>query len=101
MPHAAKARVLAEAVRSVPLTEALALDEAAFKAAVTEAAKAEETYLASLRELAGEGSVTGLGGGAAATDPAAKTQFVAGLVESFERLGLNSDAAKVAAGGRR
>lgn len=99
LPQAAKARVLAEAARTVPLTEALALDEAAFKTAVTEAAKAEETYLASLREATGEGAVTGLGSSASATagpDP----EIRKALVESYRARGLSVEAATAAASGR-
>ena len=96
-------------MRDVPLAEAdelrngavvkvLRLDEVAFRAAVTEAAKAEEVYVASLREAAGEGRVTGLG--AATTTPDTAKQFETDLAESFKRLGMSSDAALVAAGGR-
>ncbi len=114
LPLAARDRVLAAAVRDVPLAEAdelrdgaavkvLRLDEATFRTAVAEAAKAEETYVASLREAAGDGRVTGVGAGlgAGTAGPDATKQFETSLAESFKRLGMSSDAALVAAGGRR
>lgn len=54
-------RIVSEATREVPLTDQGALDESAFDTRVDAARTAEETYLASLSEAAGAGSVVGLG----------------------------------------
>jgi len=55
-------RIVAEVTRTVPLTEAGQLDEAALDTATDDARTAEETYLAGLAESAGAGRVFGLGG---------------------------------------
>lgn len=61
LPAATVDRIVEAATRTVPLTEAGALDEAAFDTAVEAARTAEETYLATLAEASGAGRVTGLG----------------------------------------
>jgi hypothetical protein len=98
LPAAAQARVLAQVTAQVPMTEAMALDETAFRTAVTTAAQAEATYIASLRESAGEGRIAGLGDTTAAADTA---KFETDVAEGFVRLGMSESAAKIAAGGRR
>lgn len=55
-------RIVAEATRTLPLTENGRLDEAAFDQAVDTARTAEETYLAGLAESTGAGTVSGFGG---------------------------------------
>jgi hypothetical protein len=99
LPAAAQARVLTQVTAQVPMTEALALDEAAFRTAITTAAQAEATYIASLRESAGEGRVAGLGDTTTAAADTAK--FETDVAEGFVRLGMSESAAKIAAGGRR
>lgn len=61
LPNATVDRIVAEATRTVPLTENGELDQAAFDTATDAARTAEETYLAGLRESAGIGSPRGLG----------------------------------------
>lgn len=61
LPAATVDRIIAEATRTVPLTESGELDTATFDSAVDEARTAEETYLAGLAEAAGAGSVSGFG----------------------------------------
>lgn len=55
-------RIVAESTRTVPLTDAGALDTTALDTAVDAARTAEESYLAGLAEAAGGGSVFGMGG---------------------------------------
>lgn len=55
-------RIVAESTRTVPLTDAGALDTTALDTAVDTARTAEESYLAGLTEAAGGGSVFGMGG---------------------------------------
>jgi hypothetical protein len=99
LPAAAQARVLTQVTAQVPMTEALTLDDVAFRTLVTDAAKAEEAYLASLRESAGEGRVAGLG---APTTTPTDAQRQATREAAFRQLGLSEAAAKTAAtGGRR
>ncbi len=61
LPAATVDRIVAEATRDIPLTDAGALDETAFDAAVESARTAEETYLAGLAESTGSGGITGFG----------------------------------------
>lgn len=55
-------RIVAEATRTVPLTDAGQLDETALDAAVDSARTAEESYLAGLAQASGAGTVSGFGG---------------------------------------
>jgi hypothetical protein len=99
LPAAARDRVLAQVIESVPLTAANALDEAAFRTAVTEAATEMENFVAGLREGAGEGQVAGLGtsaGAGSADVTATRTK----LAERYVARGMSPDAAKIAAAGR-
>ncbi|WP_460871813.1 hypothetical protein, partial [Nocardioides pakistanensis] len=54
-------RIVAEATRTVPLTESGQLDETRLDTAVDAARTAEERYLAGLAESAGAGRITGFG----------------------------------------
>lgn len=62
LPAATVDRVVAEATRTVPLTESGDLDTAALDTAVDTARTAEESYLAGIARAAGVGTVTGFGG---------------------------------------
>lgn len=105
LPTPAQGKVLADVVKAdtVPLTDAGALDESAFRTRVEQAVKAEETYLASLAEQTGLGQPRGLGesltagGGTAPTDT---TAISAALVESYKQRGMSEAAAQLAATGR-
>lgn len=107
LPAAARARVLAAIEQRVPLTEALALDEAKLTALIDAEATAEKTYLASLAEADGAGRVRGFGGVAQSTEPAQPVSFRpapppanTALVEAFRARGMSEQAATLAAGGR-
>jgi hypothetical protein len=105
LPAAAQTRILGQVVdaATVPLTDAHTLDEATFKTAVSEAVKAEQTYLASLAEAAGAGTVRGLGdtSGNGAGQPAGPDPKVTeALTESYIARGLSKEAARLAAAGR-
>lgn len=54
-------RIVAEAVREVPLTDEHKLDEAKFDKQVDDAKTAEESYLAGLAEASGAGTILGFG----------------------------------------
>lgn len=56
-------RIVAEAMRDIPLTEGHELDTAAWQTRVDECRTNEEAYQASLEEARGAGTVTGFGGG--------------------------------------
>lgn len=99
LPQTARDRVLAQVIESVPLTAANALDEAAFRTAVTEAATEMENFVAGLREGAGEGQVAGLGTSAGASS-ADVTATRTKLAERYVARGMSPDAAKIAAAGR-
>lgn len=84
----------------LPTTEDGKLNESQLKERAIKAAKAEREYL---REAGATVRVTGMGGSeplneAATTESTEKGQKE--LTESFQRLGLDENAAKVAAGGR-
>jgi hypothetical protein len=61
LPAATVDRVVEAATRTIPLTEAGALDEAALDTATDAARTSEETYLAGLAEATGVGRITGNG----------------------------------------
>lgn len=107
LPAAAQQRVLAGVTGDrVPLTEALALDEPAFRTRIQAEIAAEGAYLAQLREAAGEGQVRGAGStaetGATAATPTAEQQerTRTALRESYIARGLPPEAADKAAKGR-
>lgn len=62
LPAATVDRIVAEATRTVPLTDAGQLDTTALDTSVDTARTAEEAYLAGLAEAAGVGSISGFGG---------------------------------------
>lgn len=93
IPDLARARVVA-AVESNPPMKDGALDAAALKAAVEKAATDEKAYLDKVR---GVGVVRGMGSGTSTSTEAGD----ASLVESFRRMGMTEQAAKIAAAGRR
>lgn len=100
LPPAARVRVMERVTANVPMTDANALNEAAFRTAVTEAVTAEETYLAEVREGAGEGQVTGLGGSSTGDSTAEVAASRTALAERYIARGMSPDAAKIAANGR-
>jgi hypothetical protein len=103
LPEPAFARVTAAVVghegRGVPLTESATVDAEKLKAAIKAAVDSERTYIASVAESLGMGSVRGLGGdgkGAELTE----AKFQEGLAEFYESIGLDEKTAKLAASGR-
>lgn len=101
LPSPAQTRILTAvtAAAGVPLTDLNVLDEATYRTSVSEAIKAEQSYLASLQEGDGLGTPRGLGAPAPApqADQAANTQA---LVNVYMARGLSESAAKLAAAGR-
>jgi hypothetical protein len=93
MPEMTRARLL-ESLAARPVIVDGKLDETATKARITEAAKDELTYLASVTEA---GRITGMG---VSTGPATGMGDVSKLAEAMQRLGLSETAAKAAAQGR-
>lgn len=103
LPAAAQGRLIGELVTSanVPLTGEHRLDESAFRQAVADAIKTEESYLASLAEQAGIGSPRGLGESTTTEDTATvSAEVTEGLVESYKQSGMSEAAARLAATGR-
>ncbi len=108
LPAEAKAKVISEALRSVPLTDKGDLDLKKFGESVAELAKTEGAYLA---KVTGSGRVFGNGSSAAFSE--AKPDKAAlkearkereaeeeHAVSVYQRLGLSEAGAKVAAKGR-
>lgn len=103
LPIAAQTRLMGQLTADVPLTEALLLDESALRARVAERITDEGTYLASVRESAGEGVPSGLGSTRvteSAPMSAPSAEFHTKMVERFKRLGMTSERAEIAARGR-
>jgi hypothetical protein len=97
LPAPAQRRITESVAANVPLTEAGEVDTNALTAAITTQVEAERAYIASIREAAGEGTPTGLGG----STPVASTDlsdYRANLAARMQRLGLSEAAAKAAAG---
>lgn len=93
LPEAARARVLREAVKMVPLAEGK-LDEPRFEEVIQDLVKAELAYLA---EATGAGQVRGMG----RKEPGSgDSDSLASLEESFRAMGLDEKRAKEAAKGR-
>jgi hypothetical protein len=69
LPASTVDRIVAEATRTVPLTEAGQLDTTTLDTAVDASRTTEEAYLAGLAEAAGVGSISGFGGTAAGDLP--------------------------------
>lgn len=109
LAEACKQRVIDVVLRDLPRTEAGELDAAKFTALVTEEAKREGEYVAT---LTGSGQVRGMGASgdgrsAEETDPVkiaeAKARLKAeeeGAIDIFESMGMPKDAATLAAKGR-
>lgn len=95
-----QARALTGLLAEVPLTEALALDEAKFKASVADAIRAEEAFVAAENEAAGAGRIQGLGGGISPAAAQADPQVQTSLAEGYIASGMSPEAAKLAAAGR-
>jgi hypothetical protein len=95
LPEVTKARLLENLPKAATLKDGK-LDETVFQVKIAEAVKAEVEYLT---KAAGLGKITGLGDSGANEEGAeAKTQK--SLEESFQRIGLDEKAAKIAAQGR-
>jgi len=90
LPDAARESVAARMAVNPPMKDG-ALDADALRAAVTEAAVAEQAYI---DRLTGKGEVRGMGSGAP------DAQQAPDMTAAFQRLGLSESAAKVAAAGR-
>jgi hypothetical protein len=91
-------RVTAAVLTDVPTTETGDVDLARLGEAVTAAITAESGYAAGLLESAGVGRPRGLG--SQPVQPQTSTEFEAALAEGFVALGMNPEAAKIAAHGR-
>lgn len=98
LPDPARQRVTESVTRDVPTTQDGQLDTVTLTNRINEAVNSERSYIASLRESAGAGQPSGLGGGAPQVVDAA--QFQSNLVESFKGLGMSEQAAIAAANGR-
>lgn len=106
LPPEAKAKIIREAVRDIPLTEAGELDLKKFSESIVELAKTEGAYLA---KVTGSGRVFGMGPTIVTEtdDKAARKaekkrlkeakKLREGGREAFEALGLPKNAAKLAA----
>jgi hypothetical protein len=99
LPAATYASVREAALRTVPVTDAGALDEAAFTTAATAAIDAKRAEVAAIAESLGAGRPRGLGDTSISTggdkvDPSEQ------LTEALTRLGATPEAAKHAARGR-
>lgn len=102
LPTAAHAKVVESVSRAVALTDKGEVDQPALTSAVATAIEAERTYIASVSQQAGAGTPTGLG----TTAPTSFNEsggtfdagtFEKGLAERFQRLGMDSDSAALAA----
>lgn len=91
IPTVSKERIVAQVARDPKVDESGSLDVDATKEAATAAAKEEADYLS---KALGTGKVKGMG------TEAGEGEQSPDLTEAFKRLGLDDDAAKVAAGGR-
>lgn len=96
LPQPTLARITESVTAQVPTTDAGDVDTSALNAAITRHVEAERAYIASIREAGGAGTPTGVGGTAAPTGqdlPAWQTE----VQGRFARLGLNENAATLAA----
>lgn len=100
IPETSHAALTESVLRDLPTTEEGALDTNAFNTIVESAITAKKSEIASLLEAAGVGHVSGLGE-SRTPEPLTESDFETTLAESFKRLGLSDDAAKIAATGRR
>lgn len=101
LPVRSHARVTESVCRALPVLDGGSLDIAKLDESIKAAIDVETTYIASLLEEAGAGTVRGLGESLAPSEPLTESAFEAGLAERFERLGMTKSAAAVAAAGRR
>ena len=99
IPTASHKGLVESVLRDLPTTESGQLDRDAFKALAEAAITDKKTEIAGLLEEAGIGSVRGLG--ESHPEPLTEPDFETSIAESFQRLGLSDDAAKIAATGRR
>jgi hypothetical protein len=100
LPERAYDRAVQAAMRDkLPLIEGTSkVDLERLKERGRKAAEDERDYL--LESTGGNGRVTGLGGGTTFTETDTDRDTNDALVESFKGLGLDEEAAKIAAGGR-
>jgi hypothetical protein len=92
-------RVTASVLAELPVTDVGDLDTTALGEAITTAVAAESGYAARLLESAGVGRPRGLG--STSTSEAQTVEaFEEAMAKSFQKLGLNAEAALVAAKGR-
>lgn len=94
LPAPARTRIAESLTATPPTTDTGDVDTAALNAAVTRAVESERAYIASIREAAGEGTPSGLGGSAPVQDIKAWESDVA---SRFQRLGHNDQGAVLAA----
>ena len=99
LPEATHPRVAERVLRDLPLAESGRLDAEAFTKRIQEAINDKKAELAAVLEAAGVGRVRGLGE-SASTEPLSEADYVEQLTESFRRLGMTAEAAKIAANGR-
>ncbi|MDG4792001.1 hypothetical protein O7626_40005 [Micromonospora sp. WMMD1102] len=99
LPSATRNRIVEAVTRDVPVTTTGDVDTAALTAAISRHVEAEQAYIAQIREAAGEGTPTGLGGSTPST-VADVGQFQQQLADRFAGFGLTESAAFAAAKGR-
>lgn len=101
LPAASQTRLMGQVITSahVPLTEASVLDESVYRTLLGEAIKAEQTYVASLLEGAGQGQPRDLGESATVPEVSAEATQTA-LAEAYRQRGMSPAAAQLAATGR-
>lgn len=100
LPAACHADVREAALASVPLTDAGALDTAAFGESLKAVIDAEKTKVAAIAEAFGAGRPRGFGDTGPRTDSSDATHATEQLTEALTRLGTSPDTAKIAARGR-
>lgn len=103
LPDAARTRITESIVANVPTVADGQVDTNALTARINEAIERERTYIASIREAAGEGQPNGLGGNGNGGNgqPAVDLNAVqTGLIESYRARGMSEQQAKLAATGR-
>lgn len=99
IPDVTKSRLI-ESLAKNPAVKDGALDTAVFAEQIKTAVESERTYLQQAAGV-GNGKVQGMGGQTHQNNSgAASGDVVARMTESFRRMGLSEDAAKVAANGR-
>jgi hypothetical protein len=91
-------RVTAAVLADIPVDASGTADPVALGEAITAAVAAESGYAAELLESAGVGRPRGLG--SAPVQPKSASDFEQEMAEAFAAIGLNADAAKLAAHGR-